>query len=416
MYDVDVYIRRGLGSSISMGAEREQNDISVEGPLPDRNFDDARKHVDGSRFVSGRVGDVVTKWLKEVEKFGFLYTAGEAEDEVQDDCGLQDQGKPSLPTFRVCDPFCLREIGDRDRLKILSEEGEDLSKNDSIANLKGQYAVHVTLNEIDGEFVLTGKWRKGRREGRGSVSGPGLERNYGVRDVVGNYRRGKLQGQAKVFFPDGAGLSGFFAGGCLTGPAHGIDPDGNLTFTGNFAHGYPVGHFWKMLPGDGCLYGRLDSLGKFTGADVAYIYPDKETSLKGEFDDGQLVRAIEQTIVGTSQPRPTEVLQLTFSTPDDGPVFQHWPSNLEDISCPPLLEDPYERKHVTVRDSLMPGAGDGLFAATNIVAGAAVAFYNGIRVRPGETPPFRSRSYEICVDWNTEPVKCRCLKGFLFAY
>ena len=45
------------------------------------------------------------------------------------------------------------------------------------------------------------------------------------------------------------------------------------------------------------------------------------------------------------------------------------------------------------------GAGDGLFLVSPVRRGSTVAFYNGIRVRPGEVPPFRSTHYEIYVDF-----------------
>lgn len=61
------------------------------------------------------------------------------------------------------------------------------------------------------------------------------------------------------------------------------------------------------------------------------------------------------------------------------------------------------RKKVT-RRSEINDAGDGLFATKDLVAGETVAFYNGIRVSPGQTPPFKSTSYEICVDWVCDPV------------
>jgi histone-lysine N-methyltransferase SETD7 len=82
------------------------------------------------------------------------------------------------------------------------------------------------------------------------------------------------------------------------------------------------------------------------------------------------------------------------------------------MPCPPLQEDPFERKWVEVLPSSIAGAGDGLFAKRRLSEGASVAFYNGIRVRPGEEPPFRSINYEIYVDWVNVPVRTDIKRGF----
>ena len=45
-------------------------------------------------------------------------------------------------------------------------------------------------------------------------------------------------------------------------------------------------------------------------------------------------------------------------------------------------------------------AGDGLFLHKDVSAGTVVSFYNGIRIMPGEIPPFRSDGYQIFLDWS----------------
>ena len=43
-----------------------------------------------------------------------------------------------------------------------------------------------------GRFILTGKWRDGRRVGNGAIAGRQLE-EHGVTVIMGNYRAGILQ-------------------------------------------------------------------------------------------------------------------------------------------------------------------------------------------------------------------------------
>ena len=110
--------------------------------------------------------------------------------------------------------------------------------------------------------------------------------------------------------------------------------------------------------------------------------------------------------MASSPPSPAEVLALDFSEPRPRcPLFRHWPSTLSDVTCPPFQEDPYEKGRVEVRGSEIGGAGDGLFATRDLAAGETVAFYNGIRVSPGQTPPFKTFSYEIFVEWVSNPVR-----------
>ncbi len=73
---------------------------------------------------------------------------------------------------------------------------------------------------------------------------------------------------------------------------------------------------------------------------------------------------------------------------------------------PPLQEDPYEDKYVRAgRSEMSEDAGDGLFLKKAAKANTTVAFYNGIRVRPGEEAPHQSTGFQIFIDdWN-------CRKG-----
>ena len=126
-----------------------------------------------------------------------------------------------------------------------------------------------------------------------------------------------------------------------------------------------------------------------------------------------LVVGKECAVEATSSPSPSEILVLDFSEPKSRTSFRHSPSTLSDVTCPPLQEDPYEKRCVEVRGSGISGAGDGLYATKDLAAGETAAFYNGIRVSPGQTPPFRTFSYEIFVEWVSNPVSVTCY-SFVF--
>ena len=118
----------------------------------------------------------------------------------------------------------------------------------------------------------------------------------------------------------------------------------------------------------------------------------------GSFQEDKLVEAQESFITGHTF--NGDILNLQFHQ-KSGPIFRFCPSTLHCIPCPWLQEDPYERKVVYARPSKMDGAGDGLFLRRDVPEGSLVSFYNGIRIMPGDNPPFESVSYQIYLDWKT---------------
>ena len=80
--------------------------------------------------------------------------------------------------------------------------------------------------------------------------------------------------------------------------------------------------------------------------------------------------------------------------------YCYWKSTKDDIQCPPLQVDPYEATLVNVRQSCVEGGGEGAFAKQDIKAGTVIAYYNGIRMKPGEKSPYDDTGYAIFVEWN----------------
>ena len=59
-----------------------------------------------------------------------------------------------------------------------------------------------------------------------------------------------------------------------------------LQFLGRFKNGQSKGHFWLGLINNGFIHGKVgkvDEKGLATGEDLAFIYPDGETALRGQF-------------------------------------------------------------------------------------------------------------------------------------
>ncbi len=72
--------------------------------------------------------------------------------------------------------------------------------------------------------------------------------------------------------------------------------DGRLVrFVGRCFRGVRRGFCWKGLFGGGFLCGFVDEEGSFSGKDIAYIYPDFKTVLRGEFKDEKVRKLIIAT-------------------------------------------------------------------------------------------------------------------------
>ena len=62
-----------------------------------------------------------------------------------------------------------------------------------------------------------------------------------------------------------------------------------LQFLGRFKNGQSKGHFWLGLINNGFIHGKVDENGIGTGEDLAFIYPDGETALRGRFTNGMFI-------------------------------------------------------------------------------------------------------------------------------
>ncbi len=80
------------------------------------------------------------------------------------------------------------------------------------------------------------------------------------------------------------------------------------------------------------------------------------------------------------------------------PTFSYDLSTSTCISKTPLVPDPYEDLFVFVDESLIPMAGEGLFAKADLEAATVIAFYNGIRLTSKESPPMEDSGYKLKLD------------------
>ena len=74
-----------------------------------------------------------------------------------------------------------------------------------------------------------------------------------------------------------------------------------------------------------------------------------------------------------------------------------------------LVQDPYEEKYVIVKTSLIPDAGEGLFALRNVVKGQVLAFFHGIPLENEIRSDYSIRCHDFMMDI---PEKCRKTENY----
>ncbi|XP_041847178.1 histone-lysine N-methyltransferase SETD7 [Melanotaenia boesemani] len=195
--------------------------------------------------------------------------------------------------------------------------------------------------------------------------------------LEGFYVDDALQGQGVYTHEDCSCLNGTYVDGELNGPAQEFDGEGRLVFRGQYKDNSRCGECWVYHPDGGCVFGEVNEEGEMSGDSVAYVYPDGCTALYGSFVDGELIKARLASLSSeTGRPR----FQITVNSP----VFSYDKSTSSCMATHALLPDPYESQRVFVADSLIRGAGQGLFARTDAEAGTVMAFYNGVRITHSE--------------------------------
>lgn len=128
--------------------------------------------------------------------------------------------------------------------------------------------------------------------------------------TIGRLKQGKLHGIVRRF------------GKIITNPAHlcGNRLFSGISYIGRHEDGVPVGPQWRVVIGSGYIYGNVDEKGEFTGDDIAYIYPDFQTVMFGEFKNGIMIKARECQVEAVKFSRG--IPELKFTEPL-GPYFHH---------------------------------------------------------------------------------------------
>ena len=186
---------------------------------------------------------------------------------------------------------------------------------------------------------------------------------------------------------------------------------------GLYLNGTPVGPEWTCIPPGTYIFKNHPTLTQQVQEEeknnAIFIYPDVHTALFGIFEPQCPFMIIEAFVCEISSINITQfgILQPMTNNKDSGLKNLARDDQIDPISIctQPLLEDPYEQRLVEVKKSLIPNAGQGLFAKRSIDKGQIVAYFHGI---PSVSSMYCKYSeYSISHDGTTDmidiPENCR---------
>ena len=206
----------------------------------------------------------------------------------------------------------------------------------------------------------------------------------------GTWVNGLMEGEMKVETYCGGWIEGYWSKGVPHGfqrefgakDINANDMDHNkhmLRFVGRYYRGIRRGFCWQGGFGGGFLCGFVDKKdGSFSGDDIAYIYPDFKTAIKGTFKDEKLVNGKMCEVIGSTLEHGIRI--PIFSQPS-GPSYTYEEPDRKKIAKNPLIPDPWESEMVYVKESLLPQGGEGLFAKKDIPQKNLVCLFNGVRLK-----------------------------------
>ena len=158
--------------------------------------------------------------------------------------------------------------------------------------------------------------------------------------------------------------------------------ESGVNYLARFVNGRPEGPVLIGLVGyptiaQGFLYGKLNKKGKLTGDNIAYVYPDYKTVLVGTFEDKYMKSAFKSEILKVHC--KDGLLQLDFSVPDpNSQEYKYDPPSHVSMGAMWYVKDPMEEELIELKESVIEGAGQGIFAKEDIPAVKVAALYNGL--------------------------------------
>ena len=150
-----------------------------------------------------------------------------------------------------------------------------------------------------------------------------------------------------------------------------------LQFLGRFKDGQPDGHFWLGLINNGFIHGKVDENGLGTSEHLAFIYPDGETALRGQFNNLYMKKAKHVDVLKYGCDENGMFIATEFTDPLVDYEFFYEPcTNSSFGGGSKEIQDPYEFKNAKVGISNIPDSGDGVILKRDVSEHKPVCYFS----------------------------------------
>ena len=274
---------------------------------------------------------------------------------------------------------------------------------------KGANAISVSKDKQKITDGIRTCWYGGTKDAQGLPHGEGMLKyengdiftglfNHGVLEREGKLQRAKenclrtegkwvdglMDGEMRVETLSGGWIEGYWSKGVPHGFQREFGPKDikisrkMLKFVGRYYRGIRRGFCWQGCFGGGFLCGEVSKTdGSWTGDDIAYIYPDFQTVLRGSFVNEKLVSGKICSLTGC---RLDHGMMVPLFSEQSGQIYAYEEPSRRVIAKHPVLPDPWESNMVYVANSLLPQGGEGLFAKKDIESKELLSLFNGVRL------------------------------------
>ena len=148
-------------------------------------------------------------------------------------------------------------------------------------------------------------------------------------------------------------------------------------FIGRFQNGKVVGHFWLGLINNGYIHGFANEDGLATGNEIAFIYPDGETALRGHFDNKYMKSAKHVDVLSYACDDHGMFVASEFTKPLSDYEFHYDPPTNASFGGGSLeVGDPFELKNAVIKQSSVPNSGKGIFAIRDLPENVPACYFS----------------------------------------
>lgn len=355
------------------------------------------------------------KW-KIIEKVDFIILL---DRNIKHNYQCQSQGDPEKIFYKWYNSFFLdkNDLGTHNLWKFKSPQNSDFDPNLDLIYFIQETSTYdpstklvemtfhngkkakflLVIGSIDENLKLNGICKLGTSEKQVALIDNYPFFDWRPMQIEANFINGIPQGKAIIGMTMNVLVYVHFINGIIHGPVFGFgvrphyiqdfvkrgfessnleESYDGIHYIGYFKNGHPTGKFWMGLLGEGHLHGEISSDFSVSGQNIAYIYPDGKTALKGKFENKFMIEAFHHEVEEYDCDENGLLFVKKFGPKLSEEKFFYDPPTNESFGGGNSIPDPYEIKLVKLEKSSILNSGDGVIAIKDLPKGKIVAHYS----------------------------------------